>query len=76
MIVDEELSKLKDINQKDEVKTTEYEIGDIIEMFGDVKHFLVTGFITDSEKLFVSHECGEEIEIKFSDVSNRWRQYR
>lgn len=58
-----------------ENERAEYETGDIIEMFGDVRHFLVTGFITDSERLFVVYECEDEIEIKFSDVSNRWRQY-
>ena len=72
----DELSKFNDITPKDEIKATEYEIGDIIEMFGDVRHFLVTGFITDSERLFVTYECEEEVEIKFSSVSNKWRQYK
>ena len=54
----------------------EYELGDIIVMFGDVRCFMVTGFITDSERLFVTYECEEEMEIKFNQVANKWREYK
>ncbi len=52
----------------------EFEINDIIQLTGRDELFFVTGVIHDSERLFLTYECEDEFEVKFSEVSNQWTE--
>ena len=50
----------------------EFDTTDVVELVDDEKLYFVTGVIHDDERLFVSYNNENEIEVPFSCVVNRW----
>ena len=50
----------------------EFKTTDIVELIDDEKLYFVVGVVHDSERLFVTDDSDNEVEVPFNKVINRW----